>query len=55
MFVPYLDNFRGVLGFLVKTIMRADTKLTVVLWCQIIDRKSFAPSSGNFRRRLLLW
>ena len=31
--------------------MKAYTKLTVVMCCQIVARKSLAPSSGNFRRR----
>ena len=39
------------LGFLAKTKMKAYTKLTVVMCCQIVARKSVAPSSGNFRRR----
>ena len=30
--------------------MKADTKITVVMGCQIVDRKSVAPSSGNRRR-----
>ena len=28
--------------------MKAYTKLTVVMYCQIFDRKSVAPSSGKF-------
>ena len=32
--------------------MKAYTKLTVVMCCQICDRRSVAPSSGDFRRRL---
>ena len=31
--------------------MIAYTKLTVVMCCQIVARKSVAPSSGNFRQR----
>ena len=42
------------LGFLVKTRMKAYTKLTDVMCCQIVARKSVAPSSGDFRRRLAL-
>ena len=34
-------------GFLINTKMKADTKLTV-MWCQIFDRKSTAPSSDIF-------
>ena len=38
--------------FLVNTKIKADTKLTVVMWCQIFFyRKSIAPSSCDFRRR----
>ena len=53
-FRPNSDTFRGILGFLVKTKMKAYTKLTVVMCCQIVDRKSVAPSSAIFggdRRR----
>ena len=45
----YLERF---LGFLVQTKMKAYTKLTVVMGCPICDRRSVAPSSGNFRQRL---
>ena len=38
-------------GFLVKTKMKAYTKLTVVMCCQMVASKSVAPSIGNFRRR----
>ena len=31
-----------------KTKMKADTKLTVVIGCQIFDGKSVAPSSGDY-------
>ena len=48
---PNLDTLRGILGFLGKTKMKAYTKLTVVMCCQIVDRKSVAPSSGEFWRR----
>ena len=34
------------------TKMKAYTKLTVVMCCPICDRRSLAPSSGDFRRRL---
>ena len=34
------------LGFLAKG--KADTKLTVVICCQIFHRKSVAPSNGDF-------
>ena len=48
---PNSDTLRGIFGFLVKTKMKAYTKLTVVMCCQIVARKSVAPSSGDFRRR----
>ena len=31
--------------------MKADTKLTGVIWCQKFDQKVTAPVSGRFRRR----
>ena len=40
------------LGFPVKIKMKAYTKLTVVMCCQICDRKSLAPSSGKIHRGL---
>ena len=48
---PNSDTFRGILGFLVKTKMKAYKKMTVVMCCQIGARKSVAPSSGDFQRR----
>ena len=39
------------LGFLVKTKIKAYKKMTVVMCCQIVARKSVAPSSSDFRRR----
>ena len=42
------------LGFLCKTKMKAHTKLTVLMCCQIFARKSVSPSSSDFggdRRR----
>ena len=39
------------LGFLVKIKIKAYKKLTVVMCCQIVARKSVAPSSGDFRQR----
>ena len=32
--------------FQVETVMKADTKLTDVMWCQIFNEKSTAPSSA---------
>ena len=52
---PIQTCLEAFLGFLGKTKMKAYKKLTVVLCCQIIDRKSVAPSSGNFRRRKVPW
>ena len=43
---------RGVLGFLVQTKRNVYTKLTDVMCCSICERRSLAPSSGDFRRRL---
>ena len=40
------------LGFLVQTKMKAYTNMTVVMRCPICDRRSLAPSFGDFRRRL---
>ena len=48
-FMPNLDMSRGVFGLPGKK-MKADTKLTVVMSCQILDSKSVAPSWGDFLR-----
>ena len=48
-FRPHLEIPRG---FLVETKIKVYTKLTVVMFCQICDRSSVAPSSGDFCRRL---
>ena len=48
---PIQTRLEAFLGFLVKTKMKAYTKLTVVMCCQIVARKSVAPSSGDFRQR----
>ena len=45
---PNLDMSRGFIGLPDKK-MKADTKLTVIMYCQIFGKKSVAPSSGNFR------
>ena len=45
---PIQTRLEAVLGFLVKTKMKAYTKLTVVMCCQIGARK---PSSGDFPQR----
>ena len=50
-FRPHLDMYRGVFGLPGKNKMKANTKLTVVMCCQIFHRKSVAPSSGDFRRQ----
>ena len=52
MFMPNLDTFRGIFGLPGKiTKMKAYTKLTGVMCCQIFDRKSVAPSviTENFK------
>ena len=38
-------------GILIKTKIKSQTKLTVVMYCQIDDKKYTAPSSGRFRRQ----
>ena len=48
MFRPHLDVFIEVCGLPDQYKMKADTKITVVMWCQIFNRKSVAPSSGDF-------
>ena len=56
MFRPNSDTFRGILGFLAKTIMKAYTKLTVVMCCQIVARKSVVPQcSQKIQPYNLLW
>ena len=48
---PIQTRLEAIVGFLVKTKIKAHTKLTVVMCCQIVTRKSVAPSSGDFRQR----
>ena len=48
---PNQKCLEAFLDLLVKTKMKAYTKLTVVMCCPIIARKFEVPSSGNFRRR----
>ena len=48
---PIQRRLEAFLGFLVKTKMKAYKKLTIVMCCQVVARKSVAPSSGDFRRR----
>ena len=48
---PLQTRLEAFVGFLGKTKMKAYTKLTVVMGCQIVARKSVVPSRGNFRRR----
>ena len=43
---------RGVFGLPGRKKFKAYTKLTVVMCCPICDRRSLAPSSSDFRRRL---
>ena len=42
-------NLEAFLVFLEKK--KTEKKLTVVLWCQIVDRNSVAPSSGDLQQR----
>ena len=49
---PLLTYLQTYAGFLFKTKIKAHTKLTVVMWCQIFDRKSRAPSCSDNRRQL---
>ena len=44
-------NLEALEGFPVKTKRKGDTNLTVVMCCQIFDRRSTALSSSRFRRR----
>ena len=50
MFRPNSDRLRGISGFLVKTKMKAYTKQTVAMCCQVVARKSVAQSSGDIRQ-----
>ena len=38
-----------------ETILKADTKLTVVMCCKISDERYTAPSSSNIQQPLRLW
>ena len=49
---PIETHSEAFLGFLAKTKTKAYTKLMVVMCCQIVARKSVAPSSSNFWRQL---
>ena len=44
--------YGGVFGLPITNKIKAYTKLTVVMCCQICNRSSVAPSSGNFCRSL---
>ena len=46
-----LDPFTGIFRLPVETIMKAYTKLTLVMCCNFFDYRYAAPSSGDFRRR----
>jgi hypothetical protein len=50
-FGPIKTRPETFLGFLEKTTMKTDTKLTVVMCCHIFERRSVAPSSSDFRRK----
>ena len=45
----------ALLGFLDKPKMKAETKQTIVMCCQIVARKSVAPTSGDFCWRPVPW
>ena len=54
MFRPNSETFRGIFGLPGQNQMKAYKKLTVVMFCQTVARKSVAPFSGDFgnnRRR----
>ena len=55
MFRPNFDPLQASGGFLIKTKIKAYTKLTVVMCCKIVDKKYAAPSSGRFQRRQRRW
>ena len=48
---PILTRLEAFLGFLVKTKMKAYTKLTIAMCCQIFTRRSLAAISACDRRR----
>ena len=48
---PIQTRSEAFLGFLGKTKMKAYRKLTIVMYCQIVAKKSVAPFSGDFWRR----
>ena len=55
---PIQTNLEASEGLQVKTKMKADTKLAVVMCCHIVARRHTGPSNGRFRRRPappLLW
>ena len=48
---PIQRRLEAFLGILIKIKMKAYKKLTVIICCQIVARKSVAPSSSDFRQR----
>ena len=48
---PIQTNLEASEGLPVKTKMKADIKRTVVMCCQMVPKRSTAPSSGRFRQR----
>ena len=48
---PIQTNLEASEGLPVKTRRKADIKLNVVMSCQIVPKRSTAPSSGRFQRR----
>ena len=48
---PIQTNLEASEGLPVKTKMKADTKLIVIMCCYIDGQRYTAPSSGRFQRR----
>ena len=46
-------NLKASEGLPVKTKMKAEIKLTVLMCCQIFGKRPTAPSSGRFRRQVI--
>ena len=54
MFTPHLDELKAAWGLPSQNKKKADTKLAVVMCCQIFDRRSTAASSGHFWLKLFM-
>ena len=48
MFTPNLDELKAAWGLPTQNKKKADTKVAVVMCCQIFDRRSTVSSSGHF-------